>query len=93
MRFMVGIALVLASAALPSGAAEDAPGYIARGDRPDLTRILPAPPAPGSAEAEADRRIYRESRRLQGSARWDQATLDVNGSMYDHFACALGFRC
>lgn len=27
-----------------------------------------------------------------GSARWRQATADVTGDMYDHFACALGTR-
>lgn len=74
--------------------AGDAPseGYLAPGTRPDLTKILPGPPATSSPRALADAAVFNDSRRLQGSARWKLATSDVSGSMYDHFAAALGVR-
>ncbi|MAW99241.1 MAG: phosphatidic acid phosphatase [Sphingomonas sp.] len=91
MKFKRATALVLALGCLTGFAQADS-GYLAPGDRPDLTQILPPPPAPGSARAEADRRIYVESRKLKGSPRWQRATDDVSGSQFDHFACALGIR-
>lgn len=91
-RFIAAISLMLACAGIPGGAREPVQGYLAAGERPDLTQVLPAPPAKGSARAEADQRLYRESRALQGTPRWKLASDDVSGSMYDHFACALGVR-
>jgi acid phosphatase (class A) len=58
----------------------------------DPLAVLPPPPKAGSARSEADRRIFRETRVLQGSARWEMARGDdaLDGrQMLSHFACAL----
>lgn len=72
----------------------DAPvrGYLSPEARPDLTTVLAPPPEPGSPRAIADAGVFRETRALQGTPRWDLATADVTGDKYDHFAQALGVR-
>jgi membrane-associated phospholipid phosphatase len=75
--------------ALPGAPAS---GYLEQQRRPDLTKILAQPPAPGSPRALADATIFDQTRALKGTPRWDLATSDVSGSMYDHFAVALGVR-
>jgi len=67
-------------------------GYLAAADRPDLTTVLAPPPAPGSPRDRANAEVFRETRALQGTPRWDLATADVSGDKYDHFAQALGVR-
>lgn len=66
-------------------------GYLAAADRPDLTRILPGPPAPGSAGAQADARLFADTRRLIGTARWRQAQADVSDDLPARFRDAIGF--
>lgn len=66
--------------------------YVGAADAPDGLSILPPPPAPGSGRAEADRRIFSETRALKGSPRWAVATSDVTSDTYQHFACALGVQ-
>lgn len=51
-------------------------GYLSAGAAPDASAFLPPPPAPGSLEDQADVAVYRASRALAGSARWDQARSD-----------------
>ncbi|GGL15788.1 hypothetical protein GCM10010983_11280 [Caulobacter rhizosphaerae] len=67
-------------------------GYLSPQARPDLTKILAPPPAKGSPRAVADAAIFDQTRALKDSPRWALATADVDGSMYDHFAQALGVR-
>ena len=79
------------------GAIEMTPGAPAKGyldptQRPDLTKVLAAPPRPGSPRALADAAIFDASRALKDTPRWALATSDVSGPMYDHFAAALGVR-
>ena len=74
-------------------AADEAPrGYL--GDAvPDLIAVLPPAPVAGTARYEADRRIFRETRRLEGTPRWQAATQDVKLDvpvMLEKFGCALG---
>lgn len=55
-------------------------------------RILPAPPQKGSPRAEADRAVFRETRALVGSPRYEAAILDARegvSNMLPRFACAL----
>jgi acid phosphatase (class A) len=66
-------------------------GYIAA-DAIDILRVLPPAPRHGDARDEADRRIFRETRKLLGSPRWDMASADANLStrqLLHHFACSL----
>ncbi|MBV8593298.1 MAG: phosphatase PAP2 family protein [Caulobacteraceae bacterium] len=78
----------LAAAQLPRGS-----GYLDPATRPDTLKVLPPPPAPGSAQDLADQAIFRQSRALEGSPRWALAVHDVDLSapaMMDDFSCALG---
>lgn len=79
----------LALEALPGVPAR---GYLSPEARPDLTRILAPPPAAGSPRAVADAAIFDQTRALKDMPRWAQAAADVDGSMYEHFAQALGVR-
>ena len=67
-----------------------AQGYLPPARRPDLTKILAPPPAAGSPRAVADAAIFDQTRALRGSPRWRRATDDVDGSVWKHFAEALG---
>ncbi len=74
----------------PAGAA---PGpYLAPAMTPDGVRVLPSPPKPRGPVAEADRRLFIETRKLQGSPRWAVATADVDNDPFERFACALGAK-
>ena len=61
----------------------------------DSVAIAPAPPAPGSPRAEADRKVFEATRALQGSPRWALAAQDndqgVDATLKD-FSCALGVK-
>lgn len=79
---------------LPIEALPGAPqrGYLAPAARPDLTRILAAPPAAGSPRALADAAIFDQSRALKDTPRWKLAADDVKGTAFHHFETALGVR-
>ena len=65
-------------------------GYLG-GSAPDTYKILPPAPAPGSPRDEADRKIFKATRKLEGSKRWDMAKADDNGGlMLKHLSCAVG---
>ncbi len=78
--------------ALELTAGASATGYLAPAQRPDLTKVLAAPPAQGSPRTISDAAIFDASRALKDTPRWALATADVKGSMFDHFADALGVR-
>jgi acid phosphatase (class A) len=68
------------------------PGYFGAEHLPDHTRFLPPPPAVDSPEGVADVAIFRATRALEGSPRWDLATSDDRiGSrkMLGDFGCAM----
>jgi acid phosphatase (class A) len=79
--------LVLAGCASLS----DAPGrYLAKGANDGRT-VVPPPPAPGSAAAEQDRRIFLDTRQLKDSPRWSLARVDAGkADILEGFGCALG---
>ncbi len=79
----------LALEALPGAPTQ---GYLTPRARPDLTKVLASPPAAGSPRAVADAAIFDQTRGLKDTPRWALATADVDGSVYDHFADALGAR-
>jgi len=84
-------ACVTAPSPAPTDANKGKPvGYLAV--PPDMTHILPAAPVQGSARYEADREVFRETRKLEGTPRWVLATDDVDLSvpaMLRHFSCAM----
>jgi acid phosphatase (class A) len=89
---MKGLIVLAAAAALSVGvgAADAPPPYLEQVPKADLLRILPPPPAKGSAAEKADRAIFRETRALQGTPRWTLATHDVTDDRFTTFACAMG---
>lgn len=76
----------------PSGPSTRPPGYLGP-DAIDILAILPPPPEKGDARYAAERRIFRETRKLQGTARWAMAVQDAATSPSDllrDFSCAVG---
>lgn len=90
----------LATAAAPADAGATPPPAADGGDQEylaaqpfDPAKVLPAPPADGSPRAEADRKIFIETRKLQGTPRWALAQSDEDQSIpatLADFSCALG---
>jgi acid phosphatase (class A) len=67
-------------------------GYLAAGVL-DGKSILGPPPAPDSPHGKADRALFEETRKLEGSARWRTAIQDNdlwNGGALKRFSCAMG---
>jgi len=85
-------ALAAASVAYAQDPTWGPTGYLAA-DAFDILAVLPAAPAPDDARGEADRAIFRDTRVLQGTPRWDLATRDVTinaGALLHDYSCALG---
>jgi acid phosphatase (class A) len=90
-----------ASASSPAKLADDASmgprataltGYFAANPLDGKT-ILGPPPAPDSPHGKADRAMFEETRKLEGSARWKTAIQDNDlwgGGALKRFSCALG---
>lgn len=60
---------------------------------PDLRRIMPAAPTADDPRDVSDRTIFRNTRALEGSPRWQMAARDDNVSMrglMTAFSCAVG---
>lgn len=75
----------------PRPAREVSPPYFS-GDAAGLFVVLPPAPGDGDARDEADRRIFRETRKLEGTPRWQMAAADAElgaGQMLEHFSCSL----
>lgn len=53
-------------------------GYLSLDNLPNSLKLVPPPPADGTAAFALDQAISRESLALQGSPRWDQAIRDAN---------------
>ena len=92
-RALVAAAGAVAAAGVAFAAGPAGPsGYLAPGAF-DVMAVLPPAPAEDDARAEADRAIFRATRRLVGTSRWTMATNDVKQSSADmmrDFSCAAG---
>jgi acid phosphatase (class A) len=72
-------------AAVPDGAAFLAPGYLS------LVDVVPPAPIEAEPRGVADREIFKLTRSLKGTARWDMAAADAvidSSGMMRSFACA-----
>jgi acid phosphatase (class A) len=61
----------------------------------DGKQILGPPPAPDSPHGKADRTMFEETRKLEGSARWKTAIQDNDlwgGGALRRFSCAVGVK-
>ena len=56
---------------------------------PDARDFLPPPPADDSPEDLAELQIFRDTRALVGTARWEMAAQDAALKMWPVFSCAL----
>lgn len=68
-------------------------GYLKPEQRPDHTVYLPAPPAPESLLGTTDMALFRATRALEGSARWQLAARDADIAQRDllrDFKCSVG---
>ncbi|MDF2385806.1 phosphatase PAP2 family protein [Nostoc ellipsosporum NOK] len=86
------LSVVLLAGVVAVRAQSEKQGYLAPGAL-DILAILPPAPVKGDPRYEADRRIFRETRALVGTPRWDLATGDVPTGQADlmrDFSCALG---
>jgi acid phosphatase (class A) len=71
------------------------PGYLGAAGVPDHRAFLPPPPANDSALGVADLEVFRATRALEGSARWQLAASDAEAGgnkMLEHFGCSLGAK-
>ena len=59
-----------------TGFADHPPGYLTAGSAPNAAAFLPPPPEAGSLREQDDIAIYRATRGMAGSPRWDQARAD-----------------
>ncbi|ATQ44526.1 acid phosphatase [Caulobacter mirabilis] len=92
MRIILAGGVALGAALLVGVAAADTPwkGYL-NGSPPDTTTVVPPPPEAGSIRAETDRAIFRQTRALKGTPRWDMAVQDVDERKIVHgMRCAIG---
>ncbi len=91
-------ALAAAGVVMVSMAADGAPpaagGYLA-GHEPATVAVIPPAPTPGDARDMADRAIFKETRKLEGSPRWALAQNDVIltlPAVLGDFSCAAGVK-
>lgn len=87
-----GLLIALALSAVASAAADRLPGYLADGEF-DVTHILEPAPKAGDPRYDTDRKIFRATRRLEGSPRWALSTNDADertGSILKDFSCSVG---
>ncbi len=79
------------AAPVATAARAAAGGYLA-GKAVDMFAVMPPAPREGEARYENDRRIFRETRALEGTPRWKMATGDADlgtAAMLQHFSCSL----
>jgi len=76
-------------AAAPA-AAQVRAGYLAANPI-DTYKILPPAPVAGTARYEADRKVFKDTRKFEGGPRWTMAQGDDNsGAILKDLSCAIG---
>ena len=88
----IGLSALALAAAAPLVSAEPLTGYVATGEL-DLTHILEPAPKPGDPRYATDRKIFRATRHLIGTPRWQLATRDAEttpAAVLRDFSCAVG---
>ena len=81
---------LLGAAQAPSPPPPPAGGYLAANPI-DTYRILPPAPVAGTPRYDADRAVFRETRKLEGGPRWKLAQNDDNSAaIMKDLSCAIG---
>lgn len=94
MRTFALAAGIACGLAIAGGASAGLPwkGYLGAAG-PDTLAMLPPAPPPGSPVAETDRAIFRSTRALQGTPRWNLAINDLSETrIVGDLSCAVGVR-
>lgn len=94
--FLIGgtAGIVLAEQPVRTQPTRLAAGYLSADRMPDDIKLLPAPPAEGSAELKRDHAAERRALALRGTARWDLAKVDADiftANAANTMSCAAGF--
>ena len=79
--------------AKPAEARKLPPGYLAGQPPIDILKLLPPPPAPGSAQDIADRMIYATSAQGIDGPAWNAAKLQLDptdAEFMRQLSCAVG---
>ncbi len=86
---LVATAILAASASAQVAAIPRQAGYLGAERLPDSLSILPPPPGAGSLAEQEDKRVFADTRKLEGTDRWTLAARDAVNYLgaYD---CALG---
>jgi acid phosphatase (class A) len=93
---VVTVCAAPAAAQAPSAAGRHIQGYLAPNAIPDTFAVLPPPPTPGDTKEDAERAdhdAYVQTRKLQGTPRWELAARDAvqtAPAVAADFDCALG---
>lgn len=69
------------------------PGYLTGKPPVEILKLLPPPPAPGSAQDLADRSVYAATAKQVGGPAWQEAVSELNPTSPAYFAklsCAVG---
>jgi acid phosphatase (class A) len=88
-------ASVATSASMDTMNGKAVPTSYLDGKTSGLMSVLPPAPKAGDARDEADRRIFRETRKYENTARWQMASDDADLSsarLFHHFSCSLGIE-
>jgi acid phosphatase (class A) len=91
-------AAMMMALAIPVSLAQTAPparrtGYLSAEQAPDVTKIVPSAPTSGDARDTLDLSVFRATRALEGTPRWELARSDNEVSvaaMMRAFSCAAG---
>ena len=92
-RVFIVAAIVGALAGAPALAADKTKQGYLPSDSFDIRAVLPVAPTPGDPRYDADRAIFKNTRSLIGSPRWNLATNDVKTGSADlmaDFSCTVG---
>jgi acid phosphatase (class A) len=92
MRWKLLLTVTAAIGAVASAQTGRPAGYLAP-DELDITAVIEPAPRPGDPRYETDRDIFRDTRRLVGSERYELATRDAEirpPAMLSNFSCAVG---
>lgn len=68
-------------------------GFLTVGTRPDAVATIPPAPKEGEARNDLDWKIFRDTRKLEGSDRWKLAQSDdsyLPASLLKDFSCSVG---
>lgn len=91
-RALLSCMLLPLTLLMTGGASEDRAGFLSPGEF-DVTKVLEPAPRRGEPRYTADRKIFRATRALEGTPRWQLAAADVDTSptaMMRNFSCAAG---